>query len=99
MLYFISGYLLIDCINIVVSNALRGAGDTRFNMLAMTGVGIFLFAVPCLILYKLGAPWWGLWIALESEILLLCCLFVWRYLSGKWTKMRVIEVGAVKEDI
>ncbi len=99
MLYFISAYLLIDCVNIVVSNALRGAGDTRFNMYAITGVGIFFFAVPCVILYKLGAPWWGLWIALETEIFLLCILFVMRYSGGKWTKMRVIEVAASNEII
>ena len=97
MLYFICAYLLIDCVNICVSNALRGAGDTRFNMYAMTGVGIFCFAVPCLILYKLGAPWWSLWIALNTEIALLCILFIWRYRTGKWTRMRVIEVSAVKE--
>ena len=97
MLYFIAGYLLVDSISICVSNALRGAGDTRYNMFVMTGVGIFLFAVPCVIVYKLGCPWWSLWIALESEILLLCILFVLRYFSGKWTKMRVIEVSAVKD--
>ena len=97
MLYFISGYLLIDSINICVSNALRGAGDTHYNMFVMTGVGIFLFAVSCLILYKLGCPWWSLWVALESEIVLLCILFVLRYFSGKWTRMRVIEVSASRE--
>ena len=97
MLYFISGYLLIDSVNICVSNALRGAGDTRFNMIAMTGVGIFLFAVPCVILYKMGLPWWSLWVALDTEIILLSILFICRYLGGKWTKMRVIEVSAAKE--
>ena len=84
-------------VSIVLAGALRGAGDTRFNMIAMTGVGIFLFAVPCVILYKLGLPWWSLWVALDTEIILLCILFVCRYFSGKWTKMRVIEVSAVKE--
>ena len=97
MLYFISGYLLIDSVNICVSNALRGAGDTHYNMFVMTGVGIFLFAVPCLILYKLGCPWWSLWVALESEIVLLCILFVFRYFSGKWIRMRVIEVSAASD--
>ena len=97
MLYFISGYLLIDGCSIVLSNALRGAGDTRFTMWAMTGVGIGLFALPCLVLYLTGFPWWTLWIALESEIVLLCTLFFLRYRGGRWTKMRVIEVAAVKD--
>ena len=97
MLLFICGYLLIDSVSICVSNALRGAGDTRFNMYAMSGVGIGLFALPCLVLYKTGCPWWSLWIALDTEVFLLCLLFVWRYFGGKWTKMRVVEVSAAKQ--
>ena len=98
MLYFISGYLLIDSVNIVVSNALRGAGDTRFIMYCMTAVGILVFAIPCLVFYKLGFPWWSLWILLVAEIIVLCTLSCIRYRCGKWTKMRVIEVSAARQD-
>lgn len=97
MLYFISGYLLFDGFSIVFSNALRGAGDTKFPMWAITCVGIFGFALPCVILYSAGFPWWSLWIVFECEILLLCIIFTLRYLGGKWTKMRVIELSAAEE--
>ena len=50
MLLFISGYLFADGVNLVFSNALRGAGDTKFTMYAMTFVGIFLLAGPCIVL-------------------------------------------------
>ncbi len=91
MLYFISAYLVFDGFNIVISNVLRGAGDTRFPMWTLTIVGLLLFALPCWILYKLQFPWWALWIVLELEILLLAVIFMLRYISGKWTKFRVIE--------
>ena len=78
-------------------SALRGAGDTRFPMWVMSTVGIFGFALPCLLLYWHEQPWWTLWIAMTAEILLLCLVFSWRYKQGKWTKMRVIEVGANRD--
>ena len=94
MLYFISAYLCFDGVNLTLSNALRGAGDTRFPMWVMSTVGILGFALPCLLLFRFGRPWWTLWIAFNTEILLLALIFGWRYRQGKWTKMRVIEVGA-----
>ena len=103
MLYFLSAYLAFDGLNLTLSSALRGAGDTRFSMWVMSTVGIFGFALPCLLLYMYEQPWWTLWIAMTAEILLLCLVFSWRYRQGKWTKMRVIEVGAKcitdKEDL
>ena len=97
MLYFISAYLFFDGFNLTFSNALRGAGDTRFPMWVMSTVGIFGFALPCLLLFLGKPPWWTLWIALDAEILVLCAIFSWRYRQGKWTKMRVIEVGVNRD--
>ena len=98
MLYFISAYLIFDGINVVYSNALRGAGDTKFPMWTMTIIGIFGFALPCLVLYFRGFPWWSLWIIFDCEILLLGIIFTLRYRGEKWTKMRVIEVSALPNE-
>ncbi len=95
MLCFISFYLLFDGVNITVSNALRGAGDTRFPMWTITVVGLLGFAAPCLLLYFMKQPWWSLWLALVAEVILLSVIFSLRYLGGKWTRMRVIEEAAV----
>ncbi|MBQ8753471.1 MAG: MATE family efflux transporter [Lentisphaeria bacterium] len=98
MLYFISAYLIFDGFNVVYSNALRGAGDTKFPMWVMTGVGIVCFALPCLLLYFSGFPWWSLWIVFDCEILLLGVIFTLRYRGEKWTQMRVIEVAALPDE-
>ncbi len=98
MLYFISCYLFFDGINLVLSNALRGAGDTRFTMYAMSLAGIFCFATPCIVFYHLGFPWWALWLAMIFDIILLGVVFTIRYLRGAWTKMRVIEESALPDE-
>ncbi len=90
MLYFICAYLFFDGFNLVFSNALRGAGDTKFTMFTMVICSIFLFGIPCIVLYLFKLSWWSLWVCLNTEILFLSILFTIRYLQGKWTKMRVI---------
>ena len=97
MLCFISFYLLFDGVSITVSNALRGAGDTRFPMWTITVVGLLCFAAPCLMLYFMKQPWWSLWLALDAEVILLSVIFTLRYRGGKWTRMRVIEAEAVTD--
>ena len=91
MLYLISAYLFFDGLNITFSNAIRGAGDTRFPMWVMTLSSIFVFALPCVILFSLGMPWWTLWLTLLVDVPLLATVFTLRYLGGKWTHMRVID--------
>jgi MATE family multidrug resistance protein len=91
MLHFLSAYLLFDGTNITYSNVLRGAGDTSFTMWTLAVVGIVFFAIPCLAAFYFKMAWWVLWSLLCWEILLLCIIYSWRYLQGKWTQMRVIE--------
>ena len=91
MLHFLSAYLLFDGTNIVFSNVLRGAGDTKFTMWTLSIAVIGFFGVPCVISFLAGAPWWVLWSLLCWEILLLCIIYSLRYRQGKWTRMRVIE--------
>ena len=98
MLLFIAGYLFFDGFNITLSSALRGAGDTKFAMFVTSAAGIFLFALPSVILYRLGFSWWSLWIVLVGYIILLSVIFCLRYMQGKWTRMRVIEVGAASDN-
>ena len=91
MLHFLSAYLLFDGTNIVFSNVLRGAGDTKFTMWTLAVVGIIFFGIPCLVMFILKFPWWVLWSLLCWEILLLCVVYSLRYRQGKWANMRVIE--------
>ena len=97
MLYFIACYLLFDGFNLVFSNALRGAGDTQFTMYTMMSVGLLCFALPSVLLYLAGLPWWTLWIAMIVDIILLAAIFGLRFRQGKWTRMRVIEMPAMPE--
>ncbi len=75
---------------IVLSQALRGAGDTRAPMW-ITTLCIFLVRVPgCYVLgvtMGLGLP--GIWFALCGEMTLRALIFIWRFRQGRWARIKV----------
>jgi len=92
LLQVISAYLLFDALYMVFSGALRGAGDTRFMMKAIALTSLFGFVLPVFIgvqFLKISVVTAWLWVVLF--IVLLCCTSGWRYRSGIWKEMLVIE--------
>ncbi len=92
LLYFVAFYSLFDTMNIIFSNALRGAGDTRFVMLTAVILSWITMIIPTYLgslVYN-----WGLyatWAFLTLYIVMLGIVFFKRFLGGKWETMRVIE--------
>ena len=91
MLLFIAAYLFGDGLVLVYSNAVRGAGDTKYMMYLTIVMAWGFFAIPCIIMRMLGCSVWYLWGCLSLYILLFGFLCYRRYRGGKWTKMKVIE--------
>ena len=96
LLYFVAFYSMFDTMNIIFSNALRGAGDTRFVMFTAVTLSWISMIIPTYlgsVVYN-----WGLcatWAFLTLYIVLLGVVFYKRFLGGKWESMRVIEEAPV----
>jgi putative MATE family efflux protein len=79
--------------------ALRGAGDTRipvlYNSLGLFGVRIplaYLFtmqALPFGIGWPGGSRLFGAWMAMVADLVLRGSLFLYRYSSGRWQRVRI----------
>ena len=91
MLLFIAAYLFGDGLVLIYSNAVRGAGDTKYIMYMTSIMAWVFFALPCFIMYRAGVSVWWLWGCLSTYIMIFGLLCYRRYRSGKWTKMKVIE--------
>jgi MATE family multidrug resistance protein len=91
LLVCVAAYSLADALNLTLSFALRGAGDTRF-----VTVITFCLAWPILILptYLVvqtgGSVYWTWWFATAHIIAMSACFYL-RFRAGKWKSMRVIE--------
>lgn len=74
----------------VLSQALRGAGDTRTTMW-LTYASTFLIRLPGAYMFGIVLGWglWGVWLALCTELTVRGCLFTARYLHGGWMRVKV----------
>jgi MATE family multidrug resistance protein len=91
LLRFVAAYCLLDALSLVFANALKGAGDTTFVMIATLIVGSL----------GVGVGWYGLaylhfgliecWWVITLWITAMGLTFAARFLQGAWQEMRVIE--------
>ncbi len=92
LLRFVAFFCLFDAIFLVFLGALEGAGDTRFIMKMSIVISIFLLVVPCYVYIRFyEATLLGLWWIITINVVIYCAVFYWRFKSGPWKSMRVIE--------
>ncbi len=73
-------------------NAMRAAGDVSFCA-AVSALSMWAFRVG---LTALLCRYWhfglyGVWCGWFVDWLVRSCLYIWRYLSNRWTRKRVLE--------
>ncbi len=92
LLRLVAFYCLFDSVAIVYSGALRGAGDTRFVMLAMMScAGLFMVLPTALGILFFN---WGLmscWYSLTFYVCVLSLVYYLRFKSNIWQGIEVVE--------
>lgn len=87
----ICGYVqVLFATYIVLSHALRGAGDTRATMI-LTFASVFGVRLPLAYLFgvTLGGGLVGVWYALCGELVVRGLIFAWRFFHGGWARVAV----------
>lgn len=81
-----------DAINIVISGALRGAGDTRYMAIVMF-IAAYAFFLPAaaLFAFTLGGEAIGAWIAASIYIIALSGILLHRFSSEAWRGFSIFE--------
>lgn len=96
-LRYIAAYLILANTFLTYSHAIKGAGDTRFSL----GIGVALswgsLVAPCYVAARLHAGIWVMWQIFVAHIALAGLVFYWRYRTGKWKHMHVIEFPPTTE--
>ena len=80
--------------NIIFASSIRGAGDTKFVMIASVAAIWATVTIPGMIAVKLGAGVVVLWSLIIVHKFVSFSVFFIRFLQGKWKNMRVIEQTA-----
>ncbi len=92
LLKFVALYLFFDSFVVVFTGVLKGAGDSQFIMWSMIGTGILFLFIP--VWAGVQGFGMGLYFSWSCITLYLCILFIvimFRYKSGKWKEIRIIE--------
>lgn len=110
LMVLMAAWGLFDAVNLILSGALKGAGDTRFVMLYSTVMGWGLWIPGELwIIWRLERiraargelPGWmfdgilPVWLWMTGFVLLLAIGFFLRFRSRRWTAIELIEPVAV----
>lgn len=98
-LRFIAAYLLFDATYITYNHAIKGAGDTRFAMIASISLAWGTLVLPCGVVLYLDGSVWTLWRILVAHVVLAAVVMYARYRSGKWEHMKVVEEHVVPSEI
>jgi len=88
-------YSLADAVNVSFSFALRGAGDTRFVTLLTFCLAWPIMVVPTYLVVRADWSLYWAWGFATAHIFAMAVCFWFRFRSGKWKTMRVIEAGPV----
>lgn len=92
ILVFAAVFQVFDAMAIINNGALKGAGDTRFPMLATLSLGTVLFLPLCWVLtHKLKLGVVGAWGSAAAFICILGLTLLWRWRSGAWEKIDIFR--------
>ena len=85
-----------DAITIVLAGALRGAGDTRWMMYALT-IGSYCVSLPLAWTFSgpLGLQARGAWYGVTIYIILLSGAFLWRFHREAWRDIKIFSEDRV----
>jgi len=85
-------YILFDLFYMLFAAVLKGAGDTRFLLLAISGATLACMILPLSLgIHFFNMGLFGAWSCVVGFVATLCFLISWRYAGGRWEKMLVIE--------
>ncbi|PKL16873.1 MAG: MATE family efflux transporter, partial [Spirochaetae bacterium HGW-Spirochaetae-5] len=96
LLKFVAIYSIFDTLNLVFASAIKGAGDTRFVMMMGFFLSLLLLVTPSYVaVVVMGRGLYTAWGIASVYISLLGFSYLFRFLTGKWKTMKVIEHVAV----
>jgi MATE family multidrug resistance protein len=89
-------YIIFDAGSTIFQSAIKGAGDTAFVMKIFVVLSIILVIIPAYLIinvFKLGV--YAAWLLTMDYAIALFVIFYFRYKSGKWKQMRVIDMKVI----
>ncbi len=85
-----AAWQLFDASDVILSGALKGAGDTTFVMGLMIGVAFFIWLPLVWVVACWHNTMSALWSTMILYVMIMCVGSLARWLRGRWTRIKVI---------
>jgi multidrug resistance protein, MATE family len=100
LLRFVAVYSIFDMMNVIFSAGLKGAGDTRYPMVATVVLAWGAMLAPAFVLCVLqGHGVYVAWATASAYVVCLGVMMIRRFRLGRWKGLRVIEPQAPGLDL
>jgi MATE family multidrug resistance protein len=93
LLVCVAIYSLADSVNLTFTFALRGAGDTWYVSWLTFFLAWPIMVVPTFVVVQLEASVYWAWASATAYICAMSVCFYFRFRTGRWKTMRVIETA------
>lgn len=91
LLVLMASWCMFDVMSFGAGGALKGAGDTKFVMMAGVVMSLF-FWIPLVLLVKRYCPnIIYFWATMPAYISILGLVILWRWIRGKWAEVKLVE--------
>ncbi len=95
LLQYVAIYSVFDALAVVFSSALRGAGDTVYPMLITLLSSWLIMVLPATLIIQSDHPTvLKLWLTCTFHISFTGICMWWRYSTGRWQRLRLIQDSA-----
>jgi MATE family multidrug resistance protein len=89
---------MVDAVAMVGLGTLKGAGDSRFTMVAgIATTWLVQLPVAYVLAVPLGFGVWGAWVGNALEVMVVAALVGWRVRSGAWLTQEVLQADEAEE--
>ena len=82
---------LFDATDIVLSGALKGAGDTRFVLMTYGSIGCFAWMPAFIAIMHFSPDIRHLWLTMPAYCGVCALVIVGRWIKGRWMKIKLVE--------
>ncbi len=80
-----------DAIDLILGGGLKGAGDTKFVMTSQISISLILWMPAVFLIMIYNPSIVALWLTMPLYCGMLFIVILWRWMSGKWKKLRLVD--------
>ena len=91
LMWILVSWSIFDATEIVLSGALKGAGDTRFVMGTYMVVGFILWIPVFSVVMKYSPSIVNMWLTVPGYCGIIAVVILGRWIGGRWQRVRLLE--------